>query len=1298
MVKKPSAILGYPGEMIMSLNTDHHMICKYRSRLDVNYNAFLSVLKKLVVDASQRLTPSEQQHNFIWRCFGNMEYLDQGSGELPPAWLPGSCEWILSNTTFRSWMSDKGGNSVFLIYGPPGSGKSVLSNFIGQHLKTVVNRPLCFSYVSSAWREPASPGVLVKSLANQLSQQLPAFRQAFAQFAQRIVHFDHLSWYPFWEIIVECLLNTRMENMVYWVIDGIDQCHDSGLFVSALAELPAVDIPLRILVVSEKSPVNRLFNKLGEAFQVKTMDLSSQDGSKNDLRLVVSKRVECMPGINDLKQEIIRKILFVANGNFLCADLLYQEIRRCRRKEKLREIMDKSQRDLASYYQIIDTDLRFSWTEDDGEDARVIMPWLLCAFHPLTVDQIHEGMQCIGVEFIDLEQVIARVCGRFVTIDNESRVKLVHQSARQYILAQNSILSIETTIAQQTILMSCLRCFNSSENIHEKPTHDLGSFPAYAMRFWYRHLRENDANESVLSLVVEFFKGRGTLAWIFLVSSAEELQHLTGAALALNCFILKLKKRGLNAEDIAFLEICSIDLCMVSERFSGPLLSNPQVIFELVPLFCPSKSFLKRAGKRSNISVDGFPHHEWDNYAMAFTMPHGCRGSKVASTNRNFAVSTSTQEGLVLVYGTSRASPIRKLVHEERVTFLRFNHSKTILATYGSNTTKLWNISTGNLFHSFTNAPDTNVLALTFTRDDKTILAFSDDYILRKGWVDDCSQVWKSIDLRSHNEHGNHWINPSCAAFDHQSKLLSIGFAGSPVEIWDLLSSTCISRFGEEANPQTDLKQLDWSLRSDRIIARQRNGSLLVFNVSHKEIEATCADITSTMACNPTVEFLVTGDRKGTMKVRRISDFALLYQMQGSESVTALSVAPNSGTIYDIRGTNCTVWEPSLLARMIAISDGRDTSPSPAFPLQVSSQTPSRFRSVTALALCMQSSMYCVGYADGNVVVSLHGGRNITPDLPTRMRIEHLLWSPDGRYLAVVDLAARILVMFLNPQTYEFQTLVASNLKSCVEQVLFERSSRAFLVVTEDKLITWELDKSVMTVSCNTLGSHSRWINHPTRDNLLVGFGSQDIEIRQWHDLGIVSGISLNNSISELTFCLGLLDYVKNEPSAVTLHPSLATCKVRKILTSPDASIILLVTTREMKESISDSQFLLISVADMDNAMMSAQDPVRPVPLIESLRGIISMPLGFLSSKHGQRDQGHLTGGRLLFLSRENWICSVWVSSYNEEHPVKQHIFLPNDWLKLESLELTLVGSDEEIFIPKSEHVAIIRNALDVQF
>lgn len=1281
----------------MPLNTNHHMICKYRSRQDRNYIALRHVLRKLTINATRRLALNKQLCNSVWRCFGNVEFLDQDDSETLSTWLPGSCQWILSDKTLISWKCDQRKKpTVLLMYGPPGCGKSVLSNFIAQHLKTLANHPSCFFSVPSGGRESVSPGDLLKSLANQLSQQSPAFRQAFVQFAQRIVRFDHSSWYPFWEIFVECLLSIEMENIVYWVIDGIDQCQDLESFTLALTELSATKIPLRILVVSEKSPSSHPFNKLREKFEFMAMNLSSQGGIRNDLRLVVTKRVECMRGIDDLKQEIINRILSVANGNFLCADLLYQEIRRCRRKEKLRRIMNEFQQGLTSYYQIMEMELKSRWTEDDQDDARVIMPWLLCAFHPLTIDQIHNGMQCIGVEFIDLELVITRVCGRFVTIDSESRVKLVHRSARQFISAQNSVLSIEMTIAQNSILMSCLQCFDSIESNHRYPVSDLG-FPGYAMRFWYRHLEECDGNESVLSMMTKFFKGCGTLAWIFLVSSAKELQHLTGAALALNRFILKLRRDGPNAEAISFLEVCAIDLYMISERFSGPLLSDPAVIFELVPLFCPSKSFPKQTGKRSKISIDGFPDHEWDNYTMSFTLYHACRGSKVVSTDRNFAVSTSTQEGLVLVYDMSRTSPMRKLVHQERVTSLRFNHSTTILVTYGSITTKIWDISTGHLLHSFTNTPDTNVLALTFTRDDQTLLAFCDDYILRKGSLNGCSQDWVSVDLRLHDKHGNRWINPSCAAFDNQGILLSIGFANDPIEIWDLLSCACISRFGEEVNTQTGLKQLEWSPRSDRIIARQQNGSLFVLDISHNEIKATCADITSTMACNPTAEFLVTGDRMGIMKVRRISDLTLLYQIQGSESIIALSVAPNSGMIYDIHGTNCTVWEPSLLARTIASSDGRHISRSPALPLQAPSQT-SQFPSVTAFAPSMQSSTYCTGYADGCVVASLHGGKKIDLNLPTKMRIERLLWSNDGRYLAVVDLAARVLVTLFDPQTFQFQTLIASRLDSSAEQLLFNKSSRAFLVVTEDNIVAWDLDEMVMTASRHNLGSHSCWITHPTRDNLLVGFGSQGIEIRQWHDLKVVSGISLNNYISELTFSLGLLDYVKNEPSAVTIHPSLATCKVKKILVSPDASMILLVTTRETKESISDSQFLLISVTDLDSAIMDSRDAVRPIPLIESLSDIIAMPLGLLSGKSSQGRQEQLAGGRLLFLSKENWICSAWVNTRNEEHPVQRHIFLPSDWLKPESVELAQVGPDEDILIPKSEHLVIIRNALDVQF
>ena len=51
-------------------------------------------------------------------------------------WMPGSCEWILSNPTFMSWSLDGSYTPHFLwINGLPGSGKSVLSSFVIEHFK-----------------------------------------------------------------------------------------------------------------------------------------------------------------------------------------------------------------------------------------------------------------------------------------------------------------------------------------------------------------------------------------------------------------------------------------------------------------------------------------------------------------------------------------------------------------------------------------------------------------------------------------------------------------------------------------------------------------------------------------------------------------------------------------------------------------------------------------------------------------------------------------------------------------------------------------------------------------------------------------------------------------------------------------------------------------------------------------------------------------------------------------------------------------------------------------------------------
>ena len=48
VLDKESSILGYPGEISISLNADHHDVCKFISPDDANYVIVRNALKTLV--------------------------------------------------------------------------------------------------------------------------------------------------------------------------------------------------------------------------------------------------------------------------------------------------------------------------------------------------------------------------------------------------------------------------------------------------------------------------------------------------------------------------------------------------------------------------------------------------------------------------------------------------------------------------------------------------------------------------------------------------------------------------------------------------------------------------------------------------------------------------------------------------------------------------------------------------------------------------------------------------------------------------------------------------------------------------------------------------------------------------------------------------------------------------------------------------------------------------------------------------------------------------------------------------
>lgn len=50
-------------------------------------------------------------------------------------WMSGTCEWILFNEVFSTWLQQSKASGVLWLYGLPASGKSTMSAYLINHLK-----------------------------------------------------------------------------------------------------------------------------------------------------------------------------------------------------------------------------------------------------------------------------------------------------------------------------------------------------------------------------------------------------------------------------------------------------------------------------------------------------------------------------------------------------------------------------------------------------------------------------------------------------------------------------------------------------------------------------------------------------------------------------------------------------------------------------------------------------------------------------------------------------------------------------------------------------------------------------------------------------------------------------------------------------------------------------------------------------------------------------------------------------------------------------------------------------------
>ncbi|RDW59059.1 hypothetical protein BP5796_11983 [Coleophoma crateriformis] len=1308
ILKKKSSILGH--EMAIPLYADHRDTARFSSINDANYVSVRNVLKSLVITLGfqKPYKRVSERMSRIQTWLAIKESPEDDYLHFRQQRTPGSCDWILTNGMFLSWLQDVAPKPrVIWLYGDPGTGKSVLTSRIIEHIRDERHLNCQFVYFRYGVDSKRSPLYLLRSLAYQAAYQFPKFER-------QIATLDHLSYQTqlvIWhEVFRKLFFRLPFNRPLYWVIDAADECTEQSSIISFLNDLQEFSIPLRIVFIScWTGSLSDGFKELPSKIKFDSHEIlaSGMDIAKF---VELEFRKKNWNGKAKTKQAVLEKVLELAEGNFLWASLMVTEILRCHTEAGVTMALESLSPDLAQRYNRIYTELRCSWKEGERELAKMFLTWAAFSRFPLTVKAISRAVESRFGKLLDPLSSLSQVCGNFIKIDSKSRVLLVHHHTTYKYLTRpgNHEPLITSTESHIIMLRRCLEVLSDSSLKLQEGLIAPDSLSFYAATSWSYHLAAagSPPDKSLLHLLLRFLSSESVLTWICILARGAELTKIVHASNALRDYA-RMNENDPNMKQVLYetnsertLELWAADFVKVHARFGECLLEHPTSIYKLITPFCPADSLISKLHARTNgedqlsqIVVTGSTKGGWGDCLTTHVIEREYRSCMIVCTGLYFAVLTSSLDGRVHIFHSKGCGKAKRITHDEPVLAVQFSNSGDLLATYGLSTTKVWDVATRQELYTFDNPSGVSVLAIGFEVDDKSILICSSDRRVRRAFLHDKERNWHSVgSILQTTDQDIASRAPNCASFNQDCTLLAVAYRGCPTSIWNISTQQIAGTFEKTSRRESiDVVQMGWSAISGHVVGTYIDGSIFKTHPSDlNQVHIVEADATI-VRCSPTGKFLVSNDDSGSLNIWSFEGLALLYHLPETSTIIDLAVSADGKRIYGLQGYYCTVWEPDTLIRL-AESD-ESTLGSSTISVE-SSEAPENFEnftdvsdSIEAFAVGQTTSMYCVGRPNGAVNVFKRTGESLATIAATGIPIEHIALSGNEEIMVVVDVSTRLYVKSIDKASGVLGTVFEERIGDPVQQILFSKAGNLLLVVTRDSLRVWSLQKTPTMIDHMSLDKDYHWINDPVKDTFLLGFGPYDVRKVRWDNLrsGHVLGLNRTRSLSTSTHTTAL--------SLTPLDPPAAQ-KVRKALVSRNGSLILL----HMSANHGRQDFLILRTSDIKSVAGNESSAITVAPLAQSLQEKIDRPLDFFSADVSARHRNRRSRGmdsddtRLAFINNRGWLCSVNFEVTGQTETLMKHVYFPQDWLNTDSLEMARVLGNGDVCWPKDGEIRIISN------
>ncbi|KAF6823075.1 ankyrin repeat domain-containing protein 52 [Colletotrichum plurivorum] len=469
--------------------------------------------------------------------------------------LGGTCEWILTRSIIRDWLSPDVSaftSQMLWINGPAGFGKTVLCAKLVEIFSSSLQTPVAHFFLSSKFEGRDDPFMAMRSWIAQVISQ--------SQAALDVVHKRRQTQHEqgATRATIVKLFREVLQAVPFctFVLDGLDECtwveeaRNNGVsvvrFLDQLQQAVA-DTTTRILVVSRNEPEIRQGLTQYPGFSEYT--ISPKDVRADNIaysKSIVNNKLRNKD--EPTRLSISQKMADRCNGQFQWLTMQKSLLRGGRNKKQLERDIDETPAGLDHLY---DRNWEKIETLREEEKARTVslLRWAAFSLRPLTVCEITEAVlvnddcddlpvddmpDAIDDEYIESE--ILGLCGSLIEVRGTSlesapgsrMIHLAHFSVKQYLLCKipvqgaglhvnESLRRSNEAIENMTLAKLCLRYLSFQRVWDCLPTKDnsrMGtSFRDYAAGSWYQHAIVDGAEDTALVEAMNALFDRSSQTW-----------------------------------------------------------------------------------------------------------------------------------------------------------------------------------------------------------------------------------------------------------------------------------------------------------------------------------------------------------------------------------------------------------------------------------------------------------------------------------------------------------------------------------------------------------------------------------------------------------------------------------------------------------------------------------------------------------------------------------------------------------------------------------------------------------------